>query len=111
MNKPHALQGKFTAYWYEYPRRSNNSFGAGGWSRGASSRPRPVLKSTSPKRIVIKGKSAYLTLEDGEEVRKLKVTIVRNTNGEVVRNDYDLDRIINDSLPSPLCMVGEIGKL
>ena len=95
--KKEVLRGKFTAYYYEYPTGQNNRFGSGGWSRGAKSRQMPRLVVREPKCIEIKGKSAYL---DGE--RKLKVTIVRNTTGEVMREDYDISRIIEDSLPTPL---------
>ena len=99
--KTETLRGKFTAYYYEYPTGQNNSFGAGGWSRGARSRPMPRLVTKNPSRIEIKGKSAIL---DGE--RKLKVTLIRDSTGEVVREDYELGRIIKDSLPSPLCVAG-----
>ena len=95
--KMEMLRGKFTAYYYEYPTGQNNSYGAGGWSRGAKSRPSPQLVIKEPTKIGIKGKSVFL-----DDVRKLKVTIVRNSNGDVVREDYDLERIINDALPSPL---------
>ena len=96
------LRGKFTAYYYEYPSGQNSRFGAGGWSRDAKSRPMPRLVTKNPDKIEIKGKSAIL---DGE--RKLKVTIIRNTTGEVIREDYELSRILKDALPSPLCLAGK----
>ena len=100
--KIETLRGKFTAYYYEYPAGQNNRFGAGGWSRGAKSRPMPRLVTKNPDKIEIKGKSAIL---DGE--RKLRVTIIRNTTGEVIREDYELSRILKDALPSPLCLAGK----
>lgn len=104
MNKPETLRGSFTAYWYDYPTGQNNRYGAGGWSRGARSRPRPQLTSVNPSKVVLSGKSVILTIND-EEVRKLKVTLVRNSTAEVVREDYEIDRIKRDSLPAPLCAV------
>ena len=53
---------------------------------------------------MLSGKSVILTIND-EEVRKLKVTLVRNSTAEVVREDYEIDRIKRDSLPAPLCAV------
>lgn len=90
------LRGKFTAYYYEYP-TGQGTYGSGGWSRNAKHRPYPVLITANPRSIEIKGKSVYL---DGK--RKRKVTIVRNTNGEVIREDYELSRIKKDTLPEPL---------
>ncbi len=53
--KMEMLRGKFTAYYYEYPSGQNNSYGAGGWSRGAKSRPAPQLVTKNPTKIGIKG--------------------------------------------------------
>jgi len=104
MKKLETLRGNFTAYWYDYPTGQNNRYGGGGWSRGARSRPQPQLVSASPSKVVLSGKSVILTIND-EEVRKLKVTLVRDSTAEVVREDYEIGRIKRDSLPAPLCAV------
>jgi hypothetical protein len=86
--KTKTLRGKFTVYWFEYPTGQNSRFGAGGWSRGARSRPMPKLVKMQPSKVEVRGKSVFF---DG--IRKLKATIIRNSNGEVMREDYDLARI------------------
>ena len=100
LDKPRTLKGRFTAYWYDYPRGKNNRYGAGGWSKGAQ-KPRPQLVTANPSKVVFSGKSVILTI-NGEEVRKLKVTLVRNSTSEVIRDDYEIDRIKRDTLPAPL---------
>ncbi|MAK37178.1 MAG: hypothetical protein CMC15_13580 [Flavobacteriaceae bacterium] len=102
MKKTETLRGDFTAYWYDYPAGKNNRYGGGGWSRGARSRPLPQLVSVNPSKVVLSGKSVILTV-NGEEIRKLKVTLIRDRTAEVVREDYEIDRIKRDSLPAPLC--------
>jgi hypothetical protein len=86
------LRGKFKVFYYDYPAGRNNRFGAGGWSRNATSRPRPVLVVKEPNRVQISGKSILI---DG--IRKLKCTIVRrNKPSEVIREDYPMYRIKED---------------
>ena len=94
--KGQKLRGKFTAYYYEYP-EGQGAYGSGGWSRYAKRKPAPLLIAEAPSTIELRGKSVYL---DGK--RKLKVTIVRNSTGEVMREDYELSRIKKDTLPNPL---------
>jgi len=89
--KTETIRGKIIAHYYDYPTGQNNQYGAGGWSRHASSRPRPVLVTVTPKRVEVSGKSVYL---DGK--RKLKVTLIRQSTGEVLREDYAMDRIKAD---------------
>ena len=83
------LTGNYTAYYYEYP-TGNRAYGGGGWSRRAKRRPAPELRTVKPDLVETKGKSVYL---DG--VRKLKVTLI-NSAGEIVREDYPIERINED---------------
>lgn len=88
------LKGNFRTYWYDYP-RATGPYGSGGWSRNARHRPQPVIviKNVDGKEITFNGKSAVI---DG--IRKLKCTIIRVSTGEVIRDDYGIERIKNDLL-------------
>jgi hypothetical protein len=76
-------------YWYEFP-TGNRAYGAGGWSRHAKHRPAPVLVRhiVRGSQIKAKGKSIFVN-----GIRKLKLTIVVQTTGQIIREDYDLHRI------------------
>lgn len=84
----------YQCYWYDYP-TGNRAYGAGGWSRSARHRPAPELRRvpTRGSKIEFKGKSVII---DG--IRKLKCTIVHQSSGQIIREDYDLDRIKDDLL-------------
>jgi hypothetical protein len=87
-------KGRYRVYWYDYP-TGQGAYGSGGWSRHAKHRPQPVMviKDVDATEILFTGKSVVIA-----GVRKLKCTIVSKRSGEVLRADYDLERIKNDLL-------------
>ncbi len=87
---PQTQAAGLVVYWYDYP-AGRGAYGSGGWSRHARHRPQPVLVTRRPQAIEYSGKSVIV---DG--LRKLKATIVRESTGEILRQDYELARIQRD---------------
>ena len=77
------LRGNFLAIYLEFPTGENNKFGAGGWSRKAKEKPKPRLIFHYPKSVTLKGKSVFL-----DDVRKLKLNLIRLSTGKTIRLDY-----------------------
>lgn len=88
--RPELTAVGLVVYWYDYP-AGQGAYGSGGWSRHAKHRPHPVLVTKRPQAVEFSGKSVIV---DG--IRKLKCTIVRESTGEVLRQDYELARIQRD---------------
>jgi hypothetical protein len=86
------LRGKHLIYYYEYP-TGNRTHGGGGWSRQAKRKPAPVLTIREVLNPKLQGKSVLF-----DNLRKLKCTIVRKSDGTVLREDYPLQRITQELL-------------
>tara|TARA_R100000656_G_C3949783_1_gene128225 strand:- start:834 stop:1112 length:279 start_codon:yes stop_codon:yes gene_type:complete len=73
------LRGKFSIYYLGFPSRS-----------GA-----PELIEIKNAKFYFKGKSVYYKGEnDLDYTRRLKVTIIRNATGTIIREDYPLNKLI-----------------
>lgn len=88
--KVETIKGPFRVYWYEYPARQG-AYGSGGWSRNAKHRPKPILAVHEFSEIQLSGASVLCGT-----FRKLKCVVVKIRSGEVLRDDYGIDRIKDD---------------
>lgn len=88
------LRGKFTIYFLDFPTK-RGFYNSGGWSRSAKHKPQPELVEIKNAKFYMKGKSVYYKGEnDIDHIRRLKATIIRTATGEIIREDYPLNELI-----------------
>ena len=88
------ILGKITIYFLDFPIQSG-AYNSGGWSRSAKHKPQPELIEIKNAKCYLKGKSVYYKgVNDLDYTRRLKVTIIRNATGTIIREDYPLNELI-----------------
>lgn len=79
------MNDKIKVVWLEYP-IGNRSYGGGGWSRRAKSRPAPERRELITRDVVITtGRSVIVAGQ-----RKIKINLFNAATGAVIRADYPL---------------------